>query len=483
MINMQYSNRYIYTLFALLITFISFYSCSKKIIPEKPVLRNTGIDTLPLSDIDIPVQIPLQPLVKMAESQIEKQYTSEGWPYDYVVDSCTTRYMYRFRRGPVKLSGQGSQLKLEFMGYYAIAGSQRLCAGTGSSQASITPWSPPCTCGLKEAERRVQVGYTVDIRLNSDFTLQPLIKSLKPVPLDKCNMCFWSYDITSTIMDRLLAQLDDARKAIEDSMRIMQLRPRFQQLWDSLNNVISLSGMGYLRVNPEKLRISRLLVQNDTLVFSLGISARPVITQQKPAPVLRTVIPDISDFQLRNGFSLHLDAQLDYDSLSRILNQKLLKKRIDIEQVGKHVIVENCQIYGADGEKLIFKLDFSGSETGTFYLTGNPAYDVATRQLSVNNLDYDIRTRDMLVKTAKWLFNRKILQTLQSYTKFDLNTYERSLISQVNSQIPKELYPGVWVNGAVNAVTLDRLIPSKEKLIVRLSSTGNMRLTLTRLDW
>ncbi|WP_336513955.1 DUF4403 family protein [Pollutibacter soli] len=480
---MQYSNRYTYTLFAMFIFCVSYTSCTKKIIPEKPALNNNIVDTLPLSDIDIPVQIPLQPIVKMAESQIELQYVSDGYPNDFVVDSCTTRYMYRFRRGPVKLTGHGSELKLEFLGYYAIAGSQRLCAGVGSSQTAITPWSPPCTCGLKEAERRVQVGYTIDMRLNSNFSLQPLIKSLKPVPLDKCNMCFWSYDITSTIMDRLLVQMDDARKAIEDSIRIMQLRPKFQQLWDSLSNVISLAGLGYLRVNPEKLRISRLHVQNDTLVFSLGISARPVITQQKPAPVLRTVIPDISDFQLRSGFSLHLDAQLDYDSLSRILNQKLYKKRIDIEQVGKHVIIENCQIYGADGEKLIFKLDFSGSETGTFYLTGNPAYDVSTKQLSVNNLDYDIRTKDMLVKTAKWLFNKKILQVLQSYTKFDLNTYEKSLISQVNNQVPKELYPGVWVNGAVNAVTLDRLMPSKEKLIVRLSSTGNLRLTLTKLEW
>ena len=483
MADMRQSNSNTYTLLVLLMSCVAFGSCAKKIIPEKPVLNTIVADTLPLSDIDIPVQIPLQPLVKMAESEIDLQYTSEGWPYDYVVDSCTTKYMYRFRRGPVKLSGRGSELKLEFLGYYAVAGSQRLCAGIGSSQTSVTPWSPPCTCGLKESERRVQVGFTVDIKLNSDFSLEPVIKSLKPVPLDKCNMCFWSYDITSTIMDRLLAQMDDARKAIEDSIRIMQLRPRFQQLWDSLNHVISLSGMGYLRVNPEKLRISRIMIQNDTLVFSLGISARPVITQRKPVPVPRTAIPDISDFQLRSGFSLHLDAQLDYDSLSRILQQKLYRKRIDIEQVGKYVIVESCQIYGADGEKLIFKIDFSGSETGTFYLTGKPAYDVNSRQLSVNNLDYDIRTRDMLIKTAKWLFNKKILQVLQSYTKFDLTTYEKSLVSQVNSQVPKEIYSGVWVNGALNAVTLDRLVPSREKLIVRLSSTGNLRLTLTKLDW
>ncbi len=461
------------------------FSCSKKIIPEKPQLNISvaAQDTLPVSDIDIPVQIPLQPLIKMAESQIDLQYTSPGWPNDFVVDSCSSRYMYRFRRGPVKISGSVTDLKLEFMGFYQIAGSQRLCAGVGSNQVALTPWSPPCTCGLKEGERKVQVGFNVDIRLNSNYSVDPHIKSLPPVPLDKCNVCLWSSDITTTIMDRLLAQMEDARKAIEDSIRIMQLRPKFQQLWDSLNATIALAGIGYVRINPEKLRFSRFIVQKDTLVFSMGISARPIVSQYRPAPGPRTVIPDISDFQLRKGFSLFLDAHLDYDSLSKILNEKMHKKRIDLDQVGKYVIVENCQIYGADKEKLIFKLDFSGSESGTFYLTGKPVYDAVKKQLSVSDLEYDIRTKDMLVKTAKWLFNRRILTTLQSYTRFELAAHESTLISQINRQSPRELYPGVWVNGSVNAVSLIRILPSREKLLVRFSSTGNMSLIITRLDF
>jgi len=473
-----------YRIFCVTLLISCLISCSKKIIPEKPQLNSSAVqDSLPVSEIDIPVQIPLQPLIKMAESQIDLQYTSPGWPYDYVVDSCSSRYMYRFRRGPVKISGSGTDLKLEFMGYYQIAGSQRLCAGSGSNQVAVSPWSPPCTCGLKEGERKVQVGFNVDIRLNSNYSVDPHIRSITPVPLDKCTVCLWSSDITSTIMDRLLAQMEDARKAIEDSIRIMQLRPKFQQLWDSLNGTIPLAGMGYLRVNPEKIRLSRFYVQKDTLVFSMGISARPVVSQYRPSLGPRTVIPDISSFDLRKGFSIFLDAHLDYDSLSKILNGKIYKKRIDLEQVGKYVIVENCQIYGADKERLIFKLDFSGSESGTFYLTGKPVYDAAKKQLSIADLEYDIRTKDMLVKTAKWLFNRKILTTLQTYTHFDLASHESNLISQINRQSPRELYPGVWVNGAVNAASLIKILPSREKLMVRFTSTGNMSLLVTRLDW
>ena len=458
-------------------------SCSKKIIPEKPDTKIAAriADTLPVSEIDIPVQIPLKPLLQTAEEEVDLIYTSEGYPYDYVVSDCSTKYMYRFRRGPLQLTGSGSTLQLTFMCFYQVAGSQRLCAGTGSNQTPVTPWSPPCTCGLKEGERRVQVGYTIALNMNRDFTIKPAIQTLEPVPLDKCTVCLWGSDITSTVMQKLKAQMEDARKALEDTIRAMQLKPKFQQLWDALNSPVALYNQGWLQINPEQLRISKYAVEKDTLSLSLGLSARPVVSQFKPVTNPRTVVPDISDFNPRKGFSLHVEAQLDYDSLSNLLTAKMLKKRVDLEQVGKYIIIEQCRIYGADKDRLILQVDFTGSAAGTFYLTGQPLYNAEKKQLEISKMEFDIKTKDLLVRSASWLFNRKILTVLQGYSKFDLTSYETDFLAQINRQMVREVYPGVMLYGSVQSISLSKIQPLKEKLVARITSTGNLGLRVNKI--
>jgi len=416
----------------------------------------------------------------MAEKEVDTVYTSPGWPYDYVVDNCESRYMYRFRRSPLRISANKDQISMAFTGYYHVAGSQRICTGTGSNQTPITPWSLPCTCGVKEGERRVNVAFTAKIGLRKDYAIETLINRSEPVPLDKCTVCFWSQDITQTIMVHLKAQMDDARKSMEDTMRLMNLRPQFQKLWDGLNTVYPIYNYGYLQVNPEKIRISRFHAVKDTLYLTAGISARPIVSQIKPRN-LQTVVPDISDFSEKKGFNIYVDAYLQYDSLGRIVNEQVKNKRIELEQFGKYIIIERCEIYGADKEKLVLKVDFSGSESGTFYLTGTPEYKAEKKVLVINNLDFDIKTRDLLVKSAKWMFNRKILQGLQPYTRFELGPYEQDILNRINQQLNREIYSGVKMSGKVDLITLKKIYPFKDMLVVRFNSAGNIGIQVSKL--
>ena len=107
-------------------------ACSKRIIPEKPDLAKTyfSLDSLPVSEIDIPLQINLKPFYDIADKNVQKIYASEGWPHEFIVDNCDTRYMYRFKRGPLRIAAGGNILSFNFTGSYIIAGAQRVCTGT-----------------------------------------------------------------------------------------------------------------------------------------------------------------------------------------------------------------------------------------------------------------------------------------------------------------------------------------------------------------
>src|SRR3979411_1517214 len=114
------------------LSFILFFlvSCSKKLVAEKPTLSKTDfrIDSLPNSELNIPIVINLKPFYADAEKKIDTVFTSPNWPTDWIVDGCDTRYKYHFRRGQLQLKASGNILNLGFTGFYKIIGSTRGCA-------------------------------------------------------------------------------------------------------------------------------------------------------------------------------------------------------------------------------------------------------------------------------------------------------------------------------------------------------------------
>ena len=44
-----------------------------------------------------------------------------------------------------------------------------------------------------------------------------------------------------------------------------------------------------------------------------------------------------------------------------------------------------------------------GAATGVLYVVGHPAFDTATAELSMPDLEYDVGTRDLLTGALAWL--------------------------------------------------------------------------------
>jgi hypothetical protein len=245
----------------------------------RPMVADSSVshisDTLPMSDIDIPVRISLKALNRMLEDKVDTVYHSPGWPVNFYQATCDTRYMYRFRRGHIRLTALGNSMNMEFTGYYQIQASTRLCA----AGAGATPWTPACSCGTgKERPRRVNVGFSTRFTLNPDYTIQAKVTRLPALPLDQCTVCFWGQNITSQVMSAINAQMDTAGWAMQDTLDHLMLRPQFQQLWQKLWSTYKVYNVGYLQLRPERLRVSQLAARNDTLYLSIGISGRPIIS-------------------------------------------------------------------------------------------------------------------------------------------------------------------------------------------------------------
>jgi hypothetical protein len=440
---------------------------------------NITIDSLPESQIDIPIQINLRPIYQLAEKNVDTVFTSPNYPDGWIQSDCATRYKYHFRRSPLTMSMSGTTLNLSFMGYYQIVGSTRACVGG----AVLSPWTPGCRCGFDEAERRVNVSFNSSFKLQPNYILSSKIIRNEPKALDKCSVCFWGQDVTSEVMKGLKEELDASKKTMEDAYSNLNIRPYMQQAWNMLSGVYAIPNVGYFSLHPKKLRMENINARNDLLNINIGISATPVVSFAKPDAV-SSAVPDLSTANNPGGFNIYLEAALQYDSLSRVLDGYLANKRFDVTEglFKKHIIIEHTAVSGDEEGNLVIKLDFSGSFDGTVYFTGKPFYNKENKTIEVQDLDYDLKTKNLLLKTAKWLFNKRIVGELKKYTSFDLSQYYDTASKTLNTWLNREWTRGISGTGAVSDLKLTSVYALPQHLLIRSNCVGKLSVVVSEID-
>lgn len=438
------------------------------------------MDSLPESELNIPIQVNLKPLYQLAEKNVSSVFTSPNWPNDWVTIDCANRYKYQFRRGPLQFSANGSSMNLGFTGFYKIIGSTRVCLGN----TVVSPWTPPCRCGFDEGERSVNVNFVNSVKILPDYKINLSINRQEPVPLNKCNVCVFDVDITSQVIKGLKEELDLSKKTIEDSFGVVDLKPKVQQVWNKLDVSYNLYGLGWLKINPQKLRLTRLFALNDSLNIFLGMTAKPVISFEK-APDIMTLAPNLDNSVSKTGFNIFLDAVLNYDSLSNILNAQLKGKEFDLSngKSKKVLVVEDCRIYGTGNEKLIFKMGFSGTKSGIAYFTGKPFYDANKKMIEVRDIEFDVKTKNLLLKSADWLFNKRITNEITRVSRFDLSAYIDTAKTLINKQLNAEWIRGVKSIGSITDLTISGFYPLTEYFIIRSNATGNLMIKLDAMNF
>ncbi len=461
--------------------FTVFTSYSQKINPANPDLSpgNFKLDSLPDSEINIPIQVNLKPMYAMAEKSVDTVFSSPGYPDGWVQDGCDTRFKYVFRRSLLQMKGSGNSLNIGFTGYYKIVGSTRVCV----NGTVISPWTPPCRCGFSEPERRVNVSFASSVTVQPDFKVKLEVKRNDPQPLDKCEVCFWGQDITKQVMKGLTAELDISKKDMEKTYGSVDLKPRFQQIWDQLNKTYNLYGLGWLQISPQKIRINNLFINKDSLNIYLGLSAKPAISFEKPAEK-KTNIPNMGSFSRQQGFSIFLDAVLSYDSLSTLMNMNIKGKEFNFKKgfVKKKFIIDSCRVYGGGFEKLVIRINFSGTNNGVVYLVGKPVYDKDKRSIEVTDIDFDIKSKNVLLGSADWLFDKKITKEISKNARFELGAYIDTAKVNINKQLNQEWIKGIRSYGEIKDIKLIGIYPMQQHLIIRSNCSGDLSVKVESIN-
>jgi hypothetical protein len=448
---------------------ILFQSC-RAIEPESP-LESPGPlikKEIPVSTLSIPIAISLKPYYSLADKQVPTEFTGGEHPCEGV------SFDYFFQRKPFDINANSDKVKIDVSGKYWIKMSYCFdCTDMFSETPICSVPRIPFSCGVDEPMRKMSLQYETSFDILNNYSLKTHTTLTNLKALDACEVTVFNYDATEELLKEVKKALKDVAGDIDKELGGISFKKEAQKAWEMMNDPIKVKDFGILHVNPQSISLSKPKISNDSLYTTLCLQASPVFDHknsigEKKLPELKTTSKPASD-----SFDLNIGLYLNYDSISKTIQHYAGGKELKIKN--KTIIFDSIFVTGAQYDELVIKVKFSGSKRGTLYLKGKPKYDPLTESIEFTNVSYDLATKSLLLKTADWLFDDRIIQEITKASKQNLRPQFDKMIKSVNDAFHYN-FNEYNIQGAVQTIHVNDLSTRKEELFMYIQITGKMKV-------
>jgi hypothetical protein len=124
---------------------------------------------------------------------------------------------------------------------------------------------------------------------------------------------------------------------------------------------------------------------------------------------------------------------------------------------------------------LVLAIQFSGTKKGVLYLQGIPQFNNETKILQLTNLEYDLKTKSILLKSAKWLFSNRIYSELEKATRLDLTSQFNDLKKMIDKNLQKKV-GDFNLSGKTHDVMVVHIFPTTDHLYLRTSLKAQLNV-------
>ncbi len=109
-------------------------------------------------------------------------------------------------------------------------------------------------------------------------------------------------------------------------------------------------------------------------------------------------------------------------------------------------------------------------------------YNANTKTIEVQDLDYDLDTKNVLLKTAKWLFSGKIESELKKNTAINLSAYFETAQKSLNNYLNKEWTKGIKGTGNVKELKVISVQPLPQHILIKTACAGALSVQVSEID-
>ena len=448
-------------------------ACDAKLDVDAPAPAMTAdvdsLPTLPTSTLDIPLTYDLSPVVREVEKAVPRKFGDLADRKQ--LSNKRIHIAFEATRGPFSVSLNGQTAHIASTVTYK---------GRGWYDPPLAP-EISSSCGVNDTEPRARIALATDLRITSDWKLRGRTRVSRVEPYsnetrDHCRVTPLKIDVTERVLNATRTQIEKQRPMIDRKIASLDVRSRFENWWNLLQQPIQLTDSVWLVINPSAVRMGQTVGVKRTLITALGFSASPsVVTGQRPVVTTRP-LPPLNPAAVGNGLHILIEGVIGYDLATELLRKHLNGKKI--ERSGQELVIKDVRLFGIGGGKLALELRFTGAAAGHVYFVGTPKYDLASNELFVPDLEYDVGSKNLLVSGVEWVKHDEVRDFFRSQARWSVGNVMQTGKEQLLKGLNRDLAPGVRLTAEVQQVQGLSVTARRSAIRLRAQADANARLTV-----
>ncbi len=115
-------------------------------------------------------------------------------------------------------------------------------------------------------------------------------------------------------------------------------------------------------------------------------------------------------------------------------------------------------------------------------MVGKPVYDKDKQTIEITDIDFDIKSKNVLLGSADWIFDKKITKEISKNARFELGAYIDSAKININKQLNQEWIKGIRSYGDIKDIRLIGIYPMQQHLIIRSNCAGDLSVKVDAVN-
>jgi hypothetical protein len=422
---------------------------------------------VPLSRFNVPLKYDFTAVLGAVDRAVPVQFGSLD-SVRQVGDDAHRHFAFEAVRDPFTAFADGSLIHLRATLAYM---------GRGFFKPLVGP-TLSAGCGTSVTDQpRIVVELITPLTLTANWHLQAHTQLLRLDPAsdsarDRCEVRLLHYDVTPRIVEAARNAVTDHLTDIDRRIADVDLTDHFNEWWGALNRPIPLADGVWLLLGPERLHVGSVTGKARVLTVQVGLDARPRIVTGAGEPIVAaTPLPPLAHGVPSTGYHILIEGIVDYATISRVLTQAIAGK--PVVRQGHTLIFESVSASPAPGGRLAVAATFHGDASGTLQFIGIPVHNVMRGQVTVPDLDYDLRTTNRVVNAYAWLRSDALRVLFREQVAVPerpaLDRGQQLLLSGLNRKIGDAL----TLSAAVDSVAARGLFVTSAGLVVRAEAFGH----------
>ncbi len=238
----------------------------------------------------------------------------------------------------------------------------------------------------------------------------------------------------------------------------------------------------WIKMKPQSLTTTPIYADGRQMKFGIGLNAiiESSIGIQPDSTVTSTALPNFTTVRrIDPRFSIHSKIEVPFTKLTNVANKVIVGQ--EFKQGKKTVRIDSLLIWGQN-ENVVIKASVSGSAKGDLYCVGTLNLIDSTQTLQIENFDFEMNTRNALLKSANWLMHKNFLKKIEPMLTIQLGEQVDSLLVMTNDLLKNyEFDKGMYLNGKLKNIQLQNITMTKDGFIIFGKIDGEMRVNIKDL--